>query len=113
MPIPAAKIVPSANAIPGVQGYLAHENTSPRKEPTVALRLGTYGVPMGVGVSYERGTPVGRAKRECQRERERERERARERERERESERERERGKSVPHSRKCTDFGNIPQVSSP
>ena len=26
--------------------------------PTVALCLGTYGVPMGVGVSYERGSLV-------------------------------------------------------
>ena len=26
--------------------------------PTIALRLGTYGDPRGVGVSYERGTPV-------------------------------------------------------
>jgi len=29
------------------------------QDPTVRLCLGTYGDPMGVGVSYERGTPVG------------------------------------------------------
>ena len=28
------------------------------QDPTVALCLGTYGVPKGVGVSYERETPV-------------------------------------------------------
>ena len=27
-------------------------------DPEVALCLGTYGDPMGVGVSYERGTPA-------------------------------------------------------
>ena len=31
--------------------------------PTVALCLGIYGDPVGVGVSYERGTPVGRFRR--------------------------------------------------
>ena len=30
----------------------------PRKDPTVALCLGTYGDPRGVGVAYERGTRV-------------------------------------------------------
>ena len=30
----------------------------PPQDPTVALCLGTYGSPRGVGVSYERGTPV-------------------------------------------------------
>ena len=30
------------------------------QEPTVALCLGTYGDSRGVGVSYERGTPVVR-----------------------------------------------------
>ena len=29
------------------------------EDPTVALCLGTYGDPRGVGVSYERGTPEG------------------------------------------------------
>ena len=38
-----------------LQGYLAHEKQPPR---TVALCLGTYCGPRGVGVSYERGTPV-------------------------------------------------------
>ena len=42
----------------GVQRCLAHKNP-PRVNPTVALCLGTYGDPGGVGVSYERGTPVG------------------------------------------------------
>ena len=32
--------------------------TPPPQDPTVALCLGTYGDPMGVGVSHERGTPV-------------------------------------------------------
>jgi len=40
-----------------VQGYLAHKKHPPY-DPTVALFLGTYRDPMGVGVSYERGTPV-------------------------------------------------------
>ena len=39
------------------QVYLAHKNPSPI-HPTVALCLGTYGDPWGVGASYERGTPV-------------------------------------------------------
>ena len=30
----------------------------PREDPSVALCPGTYGNLMGVGVSYERGTPV-------------------------------------------------------
>ena len=41
-----------------VQGYLAHKNPPPPQNPTVALYLGTYGGPRGVGVSYERGTHV-------------------------------------------------------
>ena len=32
--------------------------TPPPEDPTVALCRGTYGGPMGVGVSYQRGTPV-------------------------------------------------------
>ena len=34
-------------------------NPPPRRNPTVALCLGIYGDPMGLAVSYERGTPVG------------------------------------------------------
>ena len=41
-----------------VQGNLAHEKQK-TEDSTVALCLGTYGDPIGVGVSYERGTPVG------------------------------------------------------
>jgi len=41
-----------------LQGYLAHKNPPPSQDPTVALCLGNYGDPRGVGVSYERGTPV-------------------------------------------------------
>ena len=33
--------------------------TPPLQDPTVALRLGTYGDPRGLGVSYERSTPAG------------------------------------------------------
>ena len=32
--------------------------TPPRQDPTVALRLGTNGDPMGAGIFYEPGTPV-------------------------------------------------------
>ena len=43
-----------------LQGYLAHEKMPPPpSDPTVALCVGPYGVPGGVVVSYERGTPVG------------------------------------------------------
>ena len=35
------------------------KKTLPPQEPTGALCLGTYGDPREVGVSYERGTPVG------------------------------------------------------
>jgi len=45
-------------AVRVVQGLLAHKTPPPPLDPTVALCLGTYGDPMGVGVSYERGTPV-------------------------------------------------------
>ena len=41
------------------QGYLAHKKHPPPKDTTVALCLGTYDGPKGVGVSYERGTLVG------------------------------------------------------
>ena len=41
-----------------MQGYLAHK----KQDPTVALCVGTYGGPMGVGVSYERGTPLAKWK---------------------------------------------------
>ena len=34
--------------------------TAPPQDPAVALCLGTYGGPRGVGVSYERGTPPSR-----------------------------------------------------
>ena len=43
--------------MPPLQGYLAHKNPPPY-DPTVALFLGTYRDPRGVGVSYERDTPV-------------------------------------------------------
>ena len=43
-----------------VQGCLAHKTPPPPYDPTVALCLGTYGDPMGVGLSYERGTPEER-----------------------------------------------------
>jgi len=39
-------------------GYLAYKKHPPPKDPTVALCLGPYRDPMGVGVSYERGTSV-------------------------------------------------------
>ena len=39
------------------QGCQAGETPTP-SDPTVAPCLGTYGDPRGVGVSYERGTPV-------------------------------------------------------
>ena len=42
-----------------VEGYLAHKNPPSPQDPTVALYLGTCGDPRGVGLSYERGTPVG------------------------------------------------------
>ena len=38
--------------------YLAHKNPPPPQNPTVAICLGSYGDPRGVGVSDERGTPV-------------------------------------------------------
>ena len=41
----------------GVQGTLAARGKR-RVNPTVDICLGTYGDPMGVGFSYERGTPV-------------------------------------------------------
>ena len=43
-----------------VQGYLAQKTPTPQQVPTVALFLGTYGDPGGVGVSYKRSTPVGK-----------------------------------------------------
>ena len=42
------------------------QETSPPKDPTVALCLGTYGDPMGMGVFYGRGSPVP-AEHACQR----------------------------------------------
>ena len=35
-----------------------HKKQPPPQDPAVALCLGTYGDARGVGVSYERGTPV-------------------------------------------------------
>ena len=35
------------------------QESAPPSDPTVGLCLGTYGDRRGVGVSYERGTPVG------------------------------------------------------
>ena len=43
----------------GLQGYLAHKKHSPRGTIQLALCLGTYGDPRGMGVSHERGTLVG------------------------------------------------------
>ena len=42
---------------PRVQGYLACETATPL-DPAVGLCLGPCGGPLGVVVSYERGTPV-------------------------------------------------------
>ena len=40
-------------------GLPRSQETPPPEDPTVALCLGTYGDPLGVGVSYERSTPAG------------------------------------------------------
>jgi len=40
-----------------IQGYIAHNKHFLPQDPAVALCLGTYGDPMGMGISYERGTP--------------------------------------------------------
>ena len=45
----------------GGAGVPRSKETSPPLDPTVGLRLGPYGGPRGVGVSYERGTRVVRA----------------------------------------------------
>jgi len=42
----------------GLHGDLAHKKPRPRKNKTVALCIGTYRDPKGVGVSYERGIHV-------------------------------------------------------
>jgi len=44
----------------GIQGYLAHTNPLPVGPYSSPMPRGTYmyGDPRGVGVSYERGTPV-------------------------------------------------------
>ena len=58
---PLLQEIPVESAVWGmdlVQKYLANKNPPPPQVPTVALCLGTYGDPRGVGVSYERGTPV-------------------------------------------------------
>ena len=44
-----------------LQGLSQSQENNPPEDPTVALHLGTFGDPRGVGVSYERGTPEGRA----------------------------------------------------
>ena len=44
---------------PSYRGTSLMGNIPPPEDPTVALCLGTYSGPMGVGVSCERGTPVG------------------------------------------------------
>ena len=41
-----------------LQGYLAYKNPPPPEDPSVALCLGNFGDPRGVGVFYERGTLV-------------------------------------------------------
>ena len=42
----------------GSTGVSRLQENAPPYDPTVALGLQTYGGPMGLGVSYERGTPV-------------------------------------------------------
>ena len=42
----------------GVQGYLAHKKHPPVGPFSSPMPLGPYGDPMGVGVAFERGTPV-------------------------------------------------------
>ena len=54
---------PSCNS--RLQGFLAHEKTPLSRDPTVSICVGPYGGPMGSAVSYERGTPVGRARLEA------------------------------------------------
>ena len=44
--------------LPTYRGTTLIRNNPP-EDPTEALCLGTYGDPMEVGVSYERGNPVG------------------------------------------------------
>ena len=41
----------------GLQGYLAHKNQPPPKDPTVGLFSGPDGGSRGSAVCYERGTP--------------------------------------------------------
>ena len=43
-------------------GETRSKETPPSQDPTVALCLGTYGAPRGVGVPYERGTHVVRVR---------------------------------------------------
>ena len=54
---------PAAGLLFGFEGVEStgvprSQEPPPPQDPTVALCLGTYGDPRGVGVSYERGTPV-------------------------------------------------------
>ena len=43
---------------PPYRGVPRSQETASPNDPTLALCLGTYGDPRGVGVSYERGTPI-------------------------------------------------------
>ena len=43
--------------MPNIQGFLAPKKPPPPYDSTVALCLGTYGDPRGVGGCYERVTP--------------------------------------------------------
>ena len=44
---------------PSPQGYLAHKQHSPPRDPSVGLFIGPHGDPRGGSISYERGTPEG------------------------------------------------------
>jgi len=43
-----------------LEGYLAHKTPPPPQDTTVALCLGTFGDPRGVGVSHEQKLPLYR-----------------------------------------------------
>ena len=43
----------------GLREYLVHKKMPLPEDTTVGLCLGPCGDPRGVGVSYERGSPVG------------------------------------------------------
>ena len=56
IPTPTPRIRTTNPHNPGVP---RSKKISPPSDPEVALCLGTYGDPMGVGVPYEPGTSVG------------------------------------------------------